>query len=361
MKAYGLVYIPDWTNGDGVKHPLSIALMQIPLELAVHFGSDKPINMIFLSEGFNDGPIFASEAGEELGVKNKGWGIFESDDPDNCNIYHPNPLEVGCNAAIQGTTNTGVELSFGTCNEELKQIFSITPFTAGKQPVPNSGYVDAIKFNTNLSQEEVDKIITEANLSYINAYGMTMYPVFMDVDTKVYIAVVDATSALNTGTHAYQIINLGTEELLYSTPELTSLGASVSGWNSNFNGVMEVKAEAHSDIAVYATQNDKLVDLVYIGSEPFKKELTGTYEAVTTDITENGEVDLTTYWDNQQMPIKINVNVEGSRETGTAITVSSSTDMDALLVEENVGKIYKFVGVTDEKYTNGQYYIIEEV
>ena len=149
MKAYGLVYIPDWTNGDGIKHPLSIVLIQIPLELTVHYGSDKPINIIFLSEGFNDGPIFASEADEESGVEFKGWGIFESDDPDNCNIHHPNPLEVGRNAAIQGATNTGFELSFGTCNEELKQIISITPFSAGKQPVPNSGYVESIKFNTS--------------------------------------------------------------------------------------------------------------------------------------------------------------------------------------------------------------------
>jgi hypothetical protein len=199
--------------------------MQIPLELAVHYGSDKPINMIFLSEGFNDGPIFASEAGEELGVKNKGWGIFESDDPDNCNIYHPNPLEVGYNAAIQGATNTGVELSFGTCNEALKQLISITPFDG----------------------------------------------------------------------------------------------------------------------------------------EPFHKKLKGTYEPVTVEVTENSEIDLITYMDNQKMPVKINVNVEGSGDSGVPLQPATEEEMNNLLINENIGKVFLYTGETNENFTNGEYYIIEEV
>lgn len=52
-------------------------------------------------------------------------------------------------------------------------------------------------------------------------------------------------------------------------------------------------------------------------------------------------------------------NMSGGGD-GTAMLVSTAEEMDTLLVEENLGKIYKFVGVTDETYTNGQYYIIEE-
>lgn len=40
--------------------------------------------------------------------------------------------------------------------------------------------------------------------------------------------------------------------------------------------------------------------------------------------------------------------------------ISTSEEMDALLIASNVGKIYKFVGTTDEKYVNGDIYLVEE-
>ena len=46
---------------------------------------------------------------------------------------------------------------------------------------------------------------------------------------------------------------------------------------------------------------------------------------------------------------------------GYAIDVYSADKMDSLLLEQNTGKIYRFVGESDDTYTNGQYYIIEEV
>lgn len=39
--------------------------------------------------------------------------------------------------------------------------------------------------------------------------------------------------------------------------------------------------------------------------------------------------------------------------------VSTSAAMDALLVAANVGKVYKFTGTTDDKYTNGDLYVVE--
>lgn len=45
---------------------------------------------------------------------------------------------------------------------------------------------------------------------------------------------------------------------------------------------------------------------------------------------------------------------------GIPIEVSSIEQMDALLVAENIGKIYKYVGETNEKYTSGALYQISE-
>ena len=42
------------------------------------------------------------------------------------------------------------------------------------------------------------------------------------------------------------------------------------------------------------------------------------------------------------------------------IEISTTEEMDALLVTANIGKIYKFVGTTDEKYINGDIYLVEE-
>lgn len=55
--------------------------------------------------------------------------------------------------------------------------------------------------------------------------------------------------------------------------------------------------------------------------------------------------------------------VGGSSEggaSGYAIEVSTHEEMDALLVEANLNKLYKYVGESDDTYVNGQYYIIVE-
>lgn len=67
------------------------------------------------------------------------------------------------------------------------------------------------------------------------------------------------------------------------------------------------------------------------------------------DITENGTFDVTS-------KASVNVNVP----TVSAVEeVATSSAMDALLVEANVGKYYKFTGTTDSNYTNGDLYLVE--
>ena len=50
----------------------------------------------------------------------------------------------------------------------------------------------------------------------------------------------------------------------------------------------------------------------------------------------------------------MNVNVPSGVEE-----VATAAAMDALLVEANVGKYYKFTGTTDSNYTNGDLYLVE--
>lgn len=60
-------------------------------------------------------------------------------------------------------------------------------------------------------------------------------------------------------------------------------------------------------------------------------------------------------------PEDISVSVDESiLGGGTPIEVATPEAMDALLVTENIGKVYKYVGTTDDTYTNGELYIVGE-
>ena len=71
----------------------------------------------------------------------------------------------------------------------------------------------------------------------------------------------------------------------------------------------------------------------------------------TLQITDNGAKDVTNYKN-------VNVNVPTS---GGVEEVATAAAMNALLVEANVGKYYKFTGPTDSNYTNGNLYLVESV
>lgn len=82
-------------------------------------------------------------------------------------------------------------------------------------------------------------------------------------------------------------------------------------------------------------------------------------EQKTVTITENGTTEVTpTRGKNGISKVTINTNVPSS---GGVEEVATAAAMNALLIEANVGKYYKFTGPTDSNYTNGNLYLVESV
>lgn len=50
----------------------------------------------------------------------------------------------------------------------------------------------------------------------------------------------------------------------------------------------------------------------------------------------------------------------GEVRNNVPINITTSEAMDELPVIENVGKVYKYTGITTTKYTNGDIYIVKE-
>lgn len=50
-----------------------------------------------------------------------------------------------------------------------------------------------------------------------------------------------------------------------------------------------------------------------------------------------------------------------SDKIGAPVEIATAEEMDTLLVEENLGKVYMYTGETNDTYTNGNVYqVIEE-
>lgn len=107
-------------------------------------------------------------------------------------------------------------------------------------------------------------------------------------------------------------------------------------------GTLEVTENGTQDVTNYKNVN--------VNVEP-------NLEQKTVTITENGTTEVTpTSGKDGMSKVTVTTNVP----TASAVEeVATASAMDALLVEANVGKYYKYTGTTDSNYTNGDLYLVE--
>ena len=119
-------------------------------------------------------------------------------------------------------------------------------------------------------------------------------------------------------------------------------------FDSEIAGISTSKEEQEKTVTI--TENGAITIEPDSGKALSKVTVTTNVPAnvATKTITENGTYNATD--DGVDGYSAVDVNVAGIED------ISTSDEMTALLVEANVGKVYRFTGTTDETYTNGDLY-----
>ena len=110
-----------------------------------------------------------------------------------------------------------------------------------------------------------------------------------------------------------------------------------------------------------SSANLKLLEPIIYGE--VSQQFYGEYKYKNFEVTTNTTLNLKSKFISENtIPDKIIVNIptDGTGTSGDPIEINSSDLMDSLAVDDNIGKIYVYTGETNDKYTYGDIYIIEE-
>lgn len=228
----------------------------------------------------------------------------------------------------KGTTAKLVPTNFASEIESIESGGATVKTTAGWQgtTVPNSGYVENVYFNTNLSADEVVEILNSTESSEI--------PLIRTSDDTIFIVAMYIDDIP-------LIMDFITEECYFhnaTDPELIAQIGFEAGWNPNISMPIVINSEVQEG----GIFNDKLFSL--FSTTPFIQEteqvtLEGEYDGSSIEITENGSLDVKALIENKQIPLSVNVNVESS---GNIIEVAE-------LPTENIQQdtVYKVNEISD--------------
>lgn len=222
---------------------------------------------------------------------------------ENCEFPLPTSIPL-----INQITLDGILCNVGAENDKLSSLFSITPFEEVQEAVtldswaediadairekkgiekkeewvgtevPNSGTIENVYFNTDLSVDEVVSLLDTISTDNNGTYNVTMYNTDDGADG---IIIIDAEKAYpNEGIKGYVIIAFGGTFVFISSQEvlegIKQIDPSVSydfvGWNPNTSNILEINSSSVGVIS-FGLENDKLSNLFSI--TPFEKKKAG--------------------------------------------------------------------------------------
>ena len=209
--------------------------------------------------------------------------------------YIESLLERGAGGSGGGSEGGSGGGSGGGSVELLKPIL-----TEGKAPVPNTGYVDKVFFNTKLTTDEVDSLIANANLPFINDGAVSLYPILgsgIGSEAGVLFVIMDFSSSTGEAGSSWAIADMGSETFFYTSSSVAADFGLEAGWNAlsftsfdtgevTISGNLIKKLEG----ITFGIQNDALTDLIYLlglvdsGETEVVKSLTDQYKLVETNL-----------------------------------------------------------------------------
>lgn len=207
---------------------------------------------------------------------------------------------------------------------------SVTPTKSAQEIVPSEG-------NCGISKVNVGAVQTESKTITPTTSQQTFTPTSGKYFKQIICQAIQAYQGTATPTKSEQIIN-PTSGKYFSSFKVAAIP-------SDYiipSGTLQITANGTKDVTNYKNVNVNVAP---------------NLEQKTVTITENGTTEVTpTTGKDGMSKVTVTTNVP----TVSAVEeVATASAMDALLVEANVGKYYKFTGTTDSNYTNGDLYLVE--
>lgn len=181
--------------------------------------------------------------------------------------------------------------------------------------VPNTGYVENVYFNTNLSVGEVNALLD--NITFVEG---NEYFIANETGSKMIIglnasfitegAITGYIIAGMTDSGIIPIFNGSIEDLA-----LEFFGVAFTEWYSDFNGVFEFNdtAIAGMEGMIFGSQNGELTSLLsttsFVKTSGESINLTGEYDGSNIKVIENGKLSILNLIENKQIPLSINVKI----------------------------------------------------
>ena len=168
-----------------------------------------------------------------------------------------------------------------------------------KIAVPNSGYVEKVYFNTNLTKDEVVNILSK--LSFISVGSTDAYWALDSETTTILI------------TRQYGVYKI---TVTVGTTDTILFKSDTGGWKTNAVlklNPLYINETVNSSLSGYSVgaYNSKIANLLSINLISFEDEipieLSGTYTALYMEISDSGETDIKPFITNKQLPLKIYV------------------------------------------------------
>ena len=206
---------------------------------------------------------------------------------------------------------------------------SVTPTESAQEVTPSTG-------NCGLSKVSVGAVQTETKTITPTTSQQTFTPTSGKYFKQVICQAIQAYQGTATPAKGEQTITPTSGKFFSSF----KVGAIPSDYVIP-SGTLQITANGAKDVTNYKNVN--------VNVEP-------NLEQKTVTITENGTTEVTpTSGKDGMSKVTVTTNVP----TSPIEEVATASAMDALLVEANVGKYYKFTGTTDSNYTNGDLYLVE--